>query len=157
VCVPRQPRCDECPLQSHCVASKRGLTTQLPERGRRPAVRPCRVVAFIAERQGQFWVRQRPASGRNAGLWEFPNLEVDGNPLDLPALARQVLGVAPGPLRPLTTIRHSITCYRITLEAFRLALTRSPRAPGHWCDRAALQRLPLTAAHRRIAGLLGHP
>ena len=59
-------------------------------------------------------------------------------------------GVGEG-LRPVT---HSITRYRIRLEIFRATVARPPSglAPaGEWHDRAGLERLALTAAHRRIA------
>ena len=39
--------------------------------------RPARFVAFVAERNGMFLVRQRPAGVVNAHLWEFPNVEID--------------------------------------------------------------------------------
>jgi hypothetical protein len=56
----------------------------------------------------------------NAHLWEFPNVEVAPGDSDVMGAARKVLGVRPARLELLATIKHSITRYRITLEAYRV-------------------------------------
>ena len=89
----------------------------------------------------------------NAHLWEFPNLELASDDADLKQAARRALGVRPRNLEPLGTVKHSITRYRITLEAYRIlgGHTDSIRAgEGRWLDRARLSQLAFTSAHRQI-------
>src|SRR5262249_27379683 len=76
VCTPKQPRCDECPLASRCVARRKGWAESLPIVARRPKVTKRRFFAFVARSRGRFLVRQRSAGIVNAHLWEFPNVEV---------------------------------------------------------------------------------
>jgi hypothetical protein len=79
--------------------------------------------------------------------------------------ATNSLGIEPATLQPLCTVKHSITRYRITLEAFRVHLggrssmtpkhlgTRRARPSGNngvWLPLAKLDSLAFTAAHRRI-------
>jgi A/G-specific adenine glycosylase len=79
--------------------------------------------------------------------------------------ATNSLGIEPATLQPLCTVKHSITRYRITLEAFRVHLggrssmtpkhlgTRRARPSGNngvWQPLAKLDSLAFTAAHRRI-------
>jgi A/G-specific adenine glycosylase len=193
VCTPRNPQCEICPVKKLCAAFCEGRIGELPNLGRREAATARRFVAFVVERNGRFLVRQRPAGAVNAHLWEFPNMEIHPNPsssghqsaqysckksqsrltsaatvqesgLDIINAAKS-LGIEPATLQPLCTVKHSITRYRITLEAFRVSLGgRSSTTPKHletrrarpseknevWLPPAKLDSLAFTAAHRRI-------
>ena len=159
ICTPRQPRCDFCPIAKHCVAYRQDRVHQLPGLSRRIRATPRRFVAFIAHRRGRFLVRQRPAGVVNAHLWEFPNLELLPDDSDLRQAARRALGVLPRKLELLATIKHSITRYRITLEAYLVSGSEAARIPaetqGRWLSRSRLHQLAFTSAHRQILRRLG--
>lgn len=53
VCLPRQPRCEACPLQAHCVARAKGTPEQYPVRTRK-LVRKAQ--AWWLEQGGRYWV-----------------------------------------------------------------------------------------------------
>jgi hypothetical protein len=59
----------------------------------------------------------------------------------------------PGNSRPLCTVKHTITRYRITLEAFvvdrKLAKTLAAD-DGRWFTLPRLKRLSFPSAHRKI-------
>jgi adenine-specific DNA glycosylase len=153
----------------------------------------------VAERNGRFLVRQRPAGVVNAHLWEFPNVEIGarvfrpaarlntfgrkkfskdilpsrvlrlGEPRSesIADAAMQIFGFTPTDIQPLSTVKHSITRYRITLEAFRVSFggtsstslhliktklgTRPSEGIGVWKSPAQMQRLAFTAAHKKLA------
>jgi adenine-specific DNA glycosylase len=110
-------------------------------------------VAFVAGKLGRLLVRQRPAGVVNAHLWEFPNLELSPSDSDLERAARRVLKIRPRRLEPLCTVKHSITRYRITLEAYRVVSEHGARlsaGKGRWLDRKRLGQLAFTSAHRRV-------
>lgn len=174
ICTPRLPQCHACPVSKSCVAYKQGLQEQLPNLAKpvKPTVR--RFIAFVVERDSQFLVRQRPAGIVNAHLWEFPNVEVAVQSSAfrrLPALRpadrlKAKLRTFP-PFRlaknsaPLCTVKHSITRYRITLEAYRAALGRtsytSSKLEGRWLTLPQLHKLAFTSAHKKILNRLGAP
>jgi A/G-specific adenine glycosylase len=154
VCTPRQPRCEECPWAKRCVARRETITEQLPNLGARVPSTARRFVACVLEHDGALLVRQRPGGVVNAHLWEFPNVEVA---LDAPAEAiQQALAAELGSplvtLTPLTTVKHSITRFRITLEAFRAEFSGTPlkRSAGTWVKNGAVNRLPFTSAQRKV-------
>ena len=133
---------------------------QLPALGPRARVTRRRFVAFVVGRGDRYLVRQRPAKGVNAHLWEFPNIELAPADSDLERAARQALGVRPARLEPLATINHSITRYRITLQAYRVAVTRASRATtagGRWLSRSRLRQLAFASAHKQILRRLRAP
>jgi len=158
VCTPRQPRCEACPIVKYCVAHQEDRVHELPGLSRPTRVTPRRFIAFVAEKGGRFLVRQRPAGVVNAHLWEFPNLELAPDDSDLKRAACSVLGVRPETLELLGTVKHSITRYRITLEAYRATSRQAagiPAAKGRWFGRGRLRQLPFTSAHKQILQRLG--
>ncbi len=166
VCTPRSPQCGICPVNKSCVARKQNSQEQLPNLGKREAATARRFIAFVAERRGKFLVRQRPAGVVNAHLWEFPNVELgEGGARQSSARRSEVVErrrarsdapYHPGDFRltspaPLCIIKHSITRYRITLEAWRAKLTNSSaKTAGVWLTRRQLHQLAFTSAHRKI-------
>ncbi len=163
ICTPRQPKCDSCPISADCVAKRKGRVLQLPALGAR--LKPTRrhFVAFVAENRGSFLVRQRPEGVVNAHLWEFPNVEMtlNGNETNnkdrLMKMAETIVRVKPSKIEPLCTIRHSITRYRIVLDAYRVVARDFPNFASKdqcWLERRELCRRPFTAAHKRIVSLL---
>ena len=154
VCTPRQPKCEACPLTRLCGARRDGLVEQLPNLGVRATATARRFAACVVERDGKFLVRQRPAGVVNAHLWEFPNVET--SPTASKQATRQAIEAE---LRqhlaswtPFTTVKHTITRYRITLDVFRG--TEHQRSPlpgaGEWFHAAKLRQLPFTSAHRKV-------
>ena len=197
ICAPRTPNCAACPVQTICIARKENLQEQLPNLGKRPAATKRRFIAFVVKQNGKFLVRQRPAGVVNAHLWEFPNVEVGARVCDPqqiatdeaprsngsanstkalrltePRSAAKELSLKLTSTKPLVVIKHSITRYRITLEAWRAELANPPGAPvsdparsktttrnplgrrpalrGRWLARAELKQLAFTSAHKKI-------
>jgi A/G-specific adenine glycosylase len=169
VCTPRNPQCRICPVKKLCVAFQENRIEKLPNLGKRETTTARHFVAFVAERNGRFLIRQRPAGVVNAHLWEFPNVEILNGKFNPKLIAKNVLGVEPSGIEPLCTVKHSITRYRITLEAFQVnpggtsytsfhpkrakSGTRKtrPSEVGIWRTPAQMQELAFTAAHKKLA------
>ncbi len=163
ICTPRSPNCSACPVQRLCVAKKENLQEQLPNLAKRKPATERRFIAFVVERSGRFLVRQRPAGVVNAHLWEFPNVEIPGVPASCQPVStssKQHAGKMPAlqdgdfhliSTQPLCTIKHSITRYRITLEAWRAKLAvESSSVPGRWLGVSRLRKLAFASAHKKI-------
>jgi A/G-specific adenine glycosylase len=157
VCTPRQPRCDECPLRSRCVARRANRMQEIPNLGRRASTTERRFAAFVVERRGRFLVRQRPTGVVNAGLWEFPNVEVRNGAAEVERLATELFGGKPTALRHVGRVKHTITRYRIRLDIYRTEMDgRAGRrlSRKRWLTMGELRRLALPSAHRRISALI---
>jgi len=170
VCAPRNPQCAICPVKKLCVAFKENRVDELPNLGKRVAATARTFFAFVIERDGKFLVQQRPAGIVNAHLWEFPNVEVAPNKSSsgcesahfaLQNIQSRLTSAATNQwldfelirlAKPLCTIKHSITRYRITLEAFRVQLPKRLKTlDGIWLPRARFDSLAFTAAHKKLA------
>lgn len=157
ICTPRLPKCTDCPARRICVAFRDNRTAELPEISKRTPATAREFAAFVCRKGDRFLVRQRPAGVVNAHLWEFPNVEIFSKNSDWRAAGLSALGFSPRQLHPLCTIKHSITRYRITLEALivtdvRMAKTVSTR--GSWLPLADLKHLSFPSAHKKILAAL---
>jgi A/G-specific adenine glycosylase len=168
ICTPREPKCLVCPIAQHCFAFQKNRVNEFPNLEKRPAATARRFAAFVVENSGKFLVRQRPEGVVNAHLWEFPNVELNGEPLDPFAAVKDLFGFKPKEVKSLCTIKHSITRYRITVEAFHASApsafkvgqscrsapssrnARLARDEGLWLTLAELHKLSFPSAHMKI-------
>ncbi|HEX3852541.1 MAG TPA: A/G-specific adenine glycosylase [Polyangiaceae bacterium] len=160
VCSPRSPRCEICPLIKLCQARAQDVAELLPELPARAKPTAVHMVAAIATRAGRVLVTKLNADApRWASMWLFPNAEL--TPAETPeaAVQRALLdasglhGKASG---IVCVVRHTVTRFRITLDAYRtVELSGSARAKTAaelaWKSPAELSDLAMPAAHRTIA------
>jgi A/G-specific adenine glycosylase len=152
VCTPRNPQCLICPVKKHCVAFKENRIQELPNLEKRTAATARHFVAFAVERDGKLLVRQRPAGIVNAHLWEFPNFEINGEKKDAKEIFDSAFNFKAAKFQPLCTVKHSITRYRMTLEAFHVRLKNSPKKPaGVWLSPKEFDSIAFSSAHKKLA------
>lgn len=162
VCKPKSPLCDVCPVRKYCGAHSLGLQDQIPGKVTRVAYESRQEFGFVVPVVGsdRLLLCRVPAGERWAGLWDFPRF-TEGN-VDLQAAALAVsrrIGAEVRPTDRLTTIKHAVTRYRITLQVHR-AEPIDPAAIGLAHDDfrllsiAHVGELPLSVTGRKIAELL---
>ena len=76
ICLPRLPRCHDCPVRQHCLARRQGRVDDYPATARRTPVTERRFIALVVRERDRFLIRRRSVGIVNAGLWEFPNFEI---------------------------------------------------------------------------------
>ena len=158
VCTPAAPRCPECPLAGDCIARRLGLQEQIPVRSATAAPVEVQEVAVAVHRGPQVLLVQRPEGGRWAGLWEFPRGQVQEGETHEAAASRWLrdstgVRVRMGP--EVTTIRHGVTRFRITLVCFEARYAAGSFRPvfypaGHWLEPERLLRYPVSTPQRRL-------
>jgi A/G-specific adenine glycosylase len=128
VCLPRQPRCDACPLRRSCAALASGRTGELPIKSRR-ARRGERSNALLwLTHRGDLLLVRRPDRGVWAGLWSLPEFS-DA------AAARQHAAPWRGRGELLPPIRHVLTHFDWHLHPLRWQLPAA--TPSAMRDRIA--------------------
>ena len=139
VCLPRQPKCDICPLAGLCGRKLRGRVAA--DQPRKSARRRRELWYGIVLRKGRVLLAQRSAAASlMPGMWELPTCR-SGKSADF-------------------RVRHSITNtdYQVfaTLQK-RRAVPKS--LGGKWHNPARLRNVPITGLARKIlkrAGILGN-
>jgi A/G-specific adenine glycosylase len=138
LCLPKQPRCHECPLQIGCVAHSTGRTAELPLKSRRLR-RGERSNALLWLRLGdELLLVRRPERGVWAGLWSLPEFT------DLDA-AQHATAPWPGRGATLPAIRHVLTHFDWHLQPLRWDLPARTAA-------AVRERIGLTFEASRWVG-----
>jgi A/G-specific adenine glycosylase len=167
ICTPKQPACDECPVTALCQARARGIASQLPRPARRTNYEEVTEIAVIVRERGRVLVRHCQPGERWAGLWDFPRFAPSteaGAPVEVQMAKhmRELAGIEVAAGRRLTTLKHGVTRFRITLHCYEAArlprATREPPAASsgsvHWLKLNQLSEYPLSVTGRKIARLL---
>jgi len=165
VCLPRSPRCDECPLAATCRARALGLQDKLPARAIKKRTPHYDVSAAVIRRRGRILVAQRPLGGMLGGLWEFPGGKRERGESLQECLRREIqeeLGVEIKVGQPVTQVQHAYTHFRITLHAFECTLlSGQPKslqvADWRWVRLEEMERLAFAATDRKIIAALQNP
>jgi A/G-specific adenine glycosylase len=73
VCLPRKPKCEDCPWRAHCQAAQKRAQADFPKRKAKPSLRTeKKQVVLQASFPQQIPLQQRPDDGLLPGLWELP-------------------------------------------------------------------------------------
>lgn len=75
ICIPRQPRCNECPLSNDCKAFKNGYQSKLPFISEKPKPIIVKRIIFLIRNDDKILIHLRKPKGLLASLWEFPGVE----------------------------------------------------------------------------------
>ncbi len=130
ICRPRAPRCDACPLRTHCAACAAGTQAQRPVK-RRKAPTPHYDVAagIIYDDDERLLIAQRPSDGLLGGLWEFPGGKQEAGetlPQTLRRELREELAIEVTVGELFVVVRHAFTHFKITLHAFECRYRSGP-------------------------------
>ena len=139
VCLPKEPRCADCPVSRWCEARARGRQRELPVKLRRKQVLEIEETLLIIERSESILLWQRPAgSSRMAGFWELP--EAGRAP-------RAKLGPELG------VVRHTITFHNYTFRVRSASIRQAPEG-CQWIDRSELAKIPASTVLRKALRLV---
>lgn len=166
VCTSCEPSCDRCPVQSHCVARRLGAQGRIPRKGAPITMEQSEEAVLLVRHRRRVLMRRCGPDERWAGLWDFPRFKLESgrtgkgkSTLELERRFASEFGLSVRVDERLTTLRHAVTRYQITLgvhSAVLLGGARLPKGPGHRASRAwialdALDQLPLNTTGRKVA------
>ena len=159
ICLPRAPRCAECPLQSWCQAFEHGTQPLRPVRINRKAIPHHQAAAGVILNDGKVLIGRRPEDKLLGGLWEFPGGKQEAGESFETCLMRELCEELDVDVKvgiSLGTFAHAYTHFRITVHAFYAEIIKGePRALDHtelaWVAPADLVAYPMGKIDRAIA------
>ena len=185
VCMPRTPRCGECPVARFCLAKFYGRQEEIPQRGARAETPMVRRLFAVIEEKGKWLMGLRPRDGLFGGLWEFAGVDAPGGIEPVPYLeefVRRETGFPVRVLEAVTTFDHHLSHRHYVVRAFRArpaCLEPTARRPAasagrpdgrpddavkslhyesfRWVTPAGLNKLGVSSLTRKIASALRAP
>lgn len=137
VCIPRSPRCGECPVSGFCQARATGREGELPVKLKKNVSRDVPLdLALFRDVSRLFLIQRAEDERRLAGFWELP--------------ARSLFPGWSG--RLATQFTHQIVNDRFRIRVFEGTATKDLPA-GKWFALAELESIPLTTVTRKALTL----
>jgi A/G-specific adenine glycosylase len=159
ICVPREPRCQQCPIRRHCVAHATGRASEIPGALVQPTRQVVRIACALVERAGKILLVRRQAGELLAGTWALPSAVLPPGakqPARAARAAAAARGVKPGTPRFRGRVRHIFTHRDLTAEIYQvpaLSLAQPPStAPAdhhRWVDPSRLEALAISSFTRK--------
>lgn len=114
VCTRSKPRCQDCPLQSNCIAHATNSTGEYPQPKPRKSL-PTRKAFFLLlqNKAGEVLLEKRPPAGIWGGLWSLPQHEDRQTLLETLSLKLQQ-EINPG--NSLPELRHTFSHFHLIMQ-----------------------------------------
>ncbi len=158
ICLPRNPRCTDCPANEFCLARQRGTQSRFPIRAKTKQL-PRRVVAVgLIWKAGKLLIDKRKPEGLLGGLWELPGGKIHAGESAENAIVREVqeeLNVRVRAIRRVMTVDHAYSHFRVRLHVIECRfVSGAVRCIAcddfRWVRPAELKRLAFPAANQKI-------
>lgn len=156
VCVRSKPRCEQCPLNSHCQAYKQNRISELPGKKPKKAL-PIKQTQMlvISHRGGEILLQKRPSTGIWGGLWSLPELTAnqDISSFLFGLYASNTIKWQLQSTQP--EFRHTFSHYHLDITPVHLLLDPLPNTlmeanQWQWCAPNALPKIGLPAPVSKI-------
>lgn len=162
VCLPKQPRCELCPLNKRCAARLLNIERTLPVRHEKKTPPHAHVVAAAIKKNGRYLLGKRPATGMLSGLWEFPGGKVEPGETHQEALRREIHEELGGEIKVgehVITVDHAYTHLTVTIHLYRCEwLSDKPQTLYHetlkWVPRSQFDQYAFPKANLKFLDLL---
>jgi A/G-specific adenine glycosylase len=166
VCIPRNPRCGQCPLTDCCAAYARGDPARYPQRVARAAKPERQATAWWIERESQVLLMKHPPNGLLGGMMGLPSTLIapargqstvsetdDRRAFFVQLVSGSACATHSG--TNLGQITHVFTHFRLTLEVVATSLSSSCVLPlgAQWWPKATLQLAGLPTLFAKAAAV----
>ena len=140
VCLPRNPKCSECPLQSVCAASAEGAPEKYPAAAEKRKIPHLTVGAAVTvNRKGEVLIARRKQDDMLGGLWEFPGGKQEPGETIQECVARELqeeLGIKTVVGKHVTTVKHAYSHFKMTMHVYYARIISGRPRTIHCADYA---------------------
>jgi A/G-specific adenine glycosylase len=160
ICVPKNPKCHECPIAGECFAFLRGTVADRPVSGKPRQTVLIEMATAVLSHEGRLFIQQRLADDIWGGLWEFPGGRLEENESPERAVVREYheeTGFTVEVCNRITTVVHHYTRYKVVLHCFTCRLVGKDTVARlqaaqdcRWILPGELAEYAFPAGHRKL-------
>jgi len=148
VCLPKNPKCLECPMQKTCAAFAKGSPEKFPVMKKKAKVPHIVVGAAVTmNRKGEILIAQRKQTDMLGGLWEFPGGKLEDDETIEECIARELkeeLGINVAVGEFLMTVKHAYSHFTMTMHVYYTKIISGRPRPLDCADYAWVKRAELS-------------
>jgi A/G-specific adenine glycosylase len=160
ICLPKAPKCSNCPVEEHCLALLRGTVAERPRVENVKKTTLIEMATGLLEVEGRIFIQQRQADDIWGGLWEFPGGRIE--PGESPEMAvvreyQEETGFSVDVCQKITTVTHFYTRYKVILHCFTCSLNGAINEPiltaaqdFRWVHPRNISQFGFPAGHRKM-------
>lgn len=136
ICTPKNPKCEECPVNAYCRAFQKKEVEKFPVKLPKKIPPKKNWITLLFLQNGKILLKERPHRGIWGGLWEFPSIEVKGNISKKAAEFLSAFRFNKARLgKKLQPIRHSFSHFKVTIHPYPVKVNATKEANGYrWID-----------------------
>ena len=155
ICVPGEPKCEDCPLTSRCAANTAGSAASLPAKAPKKPRRVEDVTVLLIHSEAGWLLSKREEKGLLAGLWQ-PMILMDSPISDAQSALELLL---PGSLllhtEELKPSKHLFSHIEWRMHGWQIEISGTPTAPVGCVWAKSMEEYAIPNAFRAYKGILG--
>ena len=125
LCTRSKPKCEQCPVQSHCLAFAQGRQVELPHKKPKKAIPTKSTHMLIPFYQDRVLMHKRPASGIWGGLWGFYEANSTAK-IDVPEQIQAYITSEMENIQELSPFRHTFSHFHLEIKPILIPLSAAP-------------------------------
>ncbi len=122
ICLPRNPACQNCPVQQFCQAQKNNTVHLRPvKKAKAPLPNRYAMAAVVRDAQERILLVQRPQDGLLGGLWMLPQIECESDSDEQKILSQYfhaAFGLKIRVAEQMASAKQTFTHFHLLLRAF---------------------------------------
>jgi A/G-specific adenine glycosylase len=123
LCKRSKPDCENCPVQSRCLAFAQGRQSELPHKKPKKTIPTKYTHMLIPFYQGSILMHKRPSTGIWGGLWGFYESDEAVDTLcALPDALSNKLGIQQAQFQPLESFTHTFSHFHLHISPILIAI-----------------------------------
>ena len=159
VCLPKSPKCYDCPINKFCVAYKSGNPLKYPIKVKKKRMPHYTFVGGLIRDKNKILIQQRDENMLN-GLWEIPNKKVKSVKVIVKVLKNYIMdhyGLNIMVEKQLGIVNHSYSHYKIDIilmDCIKAGEVIKQNKRYKWIKKSEIVKYPFHKVNHKIFSLL---
>ena len=133
ICKPKNPSCQQCPINTYCLAHQTQTVNQFPatkKSNKKPIYNV--IVGLIWNKKNKLLISKRKNNGLLGGMWELPGGKKEKNETNINCLKREIreeLNIEISIEKKIGNIKHQYSHFGINLTAYNCCYKKGKIMP----------------------------